>query len=323
MEKVLVTRRLAPNVIEKLKERYEVDMWEHDEPMPRDELLGRVQGVSAILCLITELIDEVVLDRAGGGLKVISTMSVGFDHIDTKACKNRGIKVGFTPDVLTHSVADLTVAMMIDAGRRVKEASRAAERGEWTYWKPYWMTGYDITNSTVGIVGLGRIGSAVAKRLAGFDAKVIYYDKIRNEKLESELGVEYVDLDTLLSRSDFISAHIVYTPETHQMFRMETFSKMKPSAVFVNNSRGAIVNHDDLYIALRDKKIFAAALDTTLPEPLPTNHALFSLGNCLILPHIGSASIETRDMMGNLAADNIIAALSSQPMPKELIVNDV
>lgn len=320
MDKVLITRRLAPNVVDRLKQNYEVDMWEHDEPMPRDELMGRVKGVSAILCLLTEIIDEPILDQAGDSLRVISTMSVGYDHIDSKACAKRGIKVGFTPDVLTDSVADLTIAMLIDGGRRIKEAARAAERGEWDYWKPYWLTGYDITNSTVGIVGLGRIGKAVAKRLRGFDAKVIYYDKFRNEQAENEFGVEYADLDDLLARSDFITAHIVYTPETHQMFRAETFSKMKPSAVFVNNSRGAIVNHDDLYIALRDKKIFAAALDTTLPEPLPTNHALFSLTNCLILPHIGSASIETRNQMGLLAADNIIAALSGQPMPKELII---
>lgn len=322
MDKVLVTRRLAPNVIDKLKTAYEVDMWEHDEPMPRDELLGRVKGVSAILCLLTEIIDEAILDQAGDSLKVVSTMSVGYDHIDIKSCKKRGIKVGFTPDVLTDSVADLTIAMMIDGGRRIKEAARAAERGEWTYWKPYWLTGYDITGSTVGIVGLGRIGRAVAKRLKGFDAKVMYYDKNRNEQAESELGVEFVQFDDLLARSDFVTAHIVYTPETHQMFKAETFAKMKPSAVFVNNSRGAIVNHDDLYVALRDKKIFAAVLDTTLPEPLPTNHALFSLTNCLVLPHIGSASIESRSQMGLLAADNIITALSNQPMPKELIITD-
>lgn len=322
MDKILVTRRLAPNVIEKLKENYEVDMWDHDELMPRDELLSRIAGVSGLLCMLTEIIDEAVLDQAGESLKVVSTMSVGYDHIDIKACKKRGIKVGFTPDVLTDSVADLTVAMLIDGGRRIKEAAKAAERGEWDYWKPYWMTGYDLTNSTVGIVGLGRIGKAVAKRLKGFDVNLVYYDKFRNEEAERDLGIEYVEFDDLLSRSDFITAHITYTPETHQMFRSETFEKMKPSAVFVNNSRGAIVNHDDLYIALRDKKIFAAALDTTLPEPLPTNHALFSLSNCLVLPHIGSASIETRNQMGLLAADNIITAINNQPMPKEHIIPD-
>lgn len=320
MDKILVTRRLAPNVIDKLRANFEVDMWDQDTSMPREELLKRVQGVSGILCLITELIDEEVLEVAGDNLKVVSTMSVGFDHIDTKACLKKGIRVGFTPDVLTDSVADLTIAMMIVAGRRLREAADAASKGQWDYWRPYWMTGYDITRATIGIVGLGRIGATVAKRLKGFDANIIYYDPFRKPELEAELGVKHVELDELLAQSDFITLHIAYGPETHEMFNANTFAKMKPSAVFVNNSRGALVNHTDLYNALKDKKIFAASLDTTFPEPLPTSHPLFALPNCTIFPHVGSASIETRNQMGLLAADNLINCLTGQPMPKELVI---
>lgn len=318
--RILVTRKLAQNVVEKLKAQYEwdLDIWDFDEPIPRDELLQRVRGVNGILCLLTDKIDAEVLDAAGDSLRIISTMSVGYDHIDIEECKKRSIRVGFTPDVLTDSVADLAMALMLNAGRRIKEASEAAKNGQWTYWRPYWMTGYDLTGSTVGIVGFGRIGKAIAKRLAGFNCKIKYYDVRRDEQAEHELGVEYAELEEVLLTSDFVTLHVAPTKETTNMINKDTLSKMKNTAVLINTSRGSLVNTEDLADALSQKQIFAAALDTVNPEPLPSEHRLYSMSNCLIVPHIASATTETRNKMGLLAADNLVTGLNNQPMPKEI-----
>lgn len=320
--RILVTRKLAQNVLDKLKSQYEwdLDVWDFDEPIPREELLQRVRGVNGLLCLLTDKIDTEVLDAAGDNLKIISTMSVGFDHIDIEECKKRSIRVGFTADVLTDSVADLSMALMLNAGRRIKEASEAAKNGQWTYWRPYWMTGYDLTGSTVGIIGFGRIGKAIAKRLAGFSCKVKYFDIRRDEQAEKDLGVEYAELDEVLLTSDFITLHVAATKDNINMINKDTLSKMKNTAVLINTSRGTLVNTDDLAEALSQKQIFAAALDTVNPEPLPVDHRLFSLSNCIIVPHIASATQETRNKMGLLAADNLIAGLNNQPMPKEIII---
>lgn len=318
MKKILITRKLADNVIQKLSNDFELDIWNEESPIPRDELMKRIEGKDGLLCLLTEKIDREVLDSAGGSLKVVSTMSVGYDHIDTNELKNRGIRLGFTPDVLSDSVADLTIALMLGAGRRIKEASNAAINGEWAYWKPYWMTGYDISGSTVGIVGFGRIGKAVAKRLRGFGCKINYYDINRDEQAESELGAEYKNLEDLLITSDFVTLHVAPTKETMNMINKDTLGKMKNSAVLVNTSRGSLVNTEDLYEALTNGQLFAAGLDTINPEPLPVDHPLFKLANCTIVPHIASATIKTRDKMGILAAENLIAGLNEQPMSKEV-----
>ena len=315
--RILVTRKLAPNVIEILKQQNELDIWDFDEPIPREELLKRIANVDGLLCLLTDKIDKEVLDAAKN-LKVISTMSVGYDHIDLQECKNRSIKVGFTPDVLTDSVADLTVGLMLSAGRRMKEASNAAINGQWTYWKPYWMTGHDLNNATVGIIGFGRIGKSVATRLNGFKCKLIYFDIRRDENAEKVLGVEFNSLDEVLQMSDFLTLHVAPSKETNNMINKDTLSKMKSSAVLVNTSRGSLVNTDDLAEALKNKVIFAAGIDTVTPEPLPVDHPLFKLDNCIVLPHIASATNDTRDKMGLLAADNLIKGLSGHPMPKEI-----
>jgi lactate dehydrogenase-like 2-hydroxyacid dehydrogenase len=317
--KILITRKLAPNVIEKLSNENDLDIWDFDEPIPREELLKRITDVDGLLCLLTDKIDKEILDSAKN-LKVISTMSVGYDHIDVEECKNRGIKLGFTADVLTDSVADLAMGLMLNSGRRVKEASNAAINGQWTYWKPYWMTGYDLTGATVGIIGFGRIGKAVASRLKGFKCNIIYFDIRRDEQAEQELGVEYKSLDEVLQASDFITLHVAPTKETSNMINSETLSKMKPNAVLVNTSRGSLVNTDDLVEALKNKVIFAAGIDTVNPEPLPMDHPLFKLENCIVLPHIASATNETRNKMGLLAADNLISGLADKPMPKEILV---
>jgi len=318
MKKILITRKLADNVIQKLSNDFELDIWNEESPIPREELLRRVPGKDGILCLLTEKIDHEVLESAGSSLKVVSTMSVGYDHIDTAELKNRGVRLGFTPDVLTGSVADLTVALMLNAGRRIKEASDAAIKGEWAYWKPYWLNGYDITGSIVGIVGFGRIGKAVAKRLKGFDCKIYYFDIKRDEQAEIELGIEYKNLEDLLITSDFVTLHVAPTKDTMNMINKQTLVKMKNTAVLVNTSRGSLVNTDDLYEALTTGQIFAAGLDTINPEPLPVDHPLFKLPNCIIVPHIASSTFITRDKMGILAAENLIAGLNEQPMPKEV-----
>lgn len=318
MHRILITRTLEPTVMQKLAQTCEVDVWEEDSAIPRDELLKRVQGKDGILCMLTDKVDAEVIGAAGEGLKTISTMSVGYDHVDVDACKSQGVTLGYTPDVLNGSVADLTVALMLNAGRRIDEAKNAVKDGKWGTWKPYWMTGVDLYGSTVGVVGLGRIAVDVIKRLKGFDCRVIYSSRTRKSELEHELGIEYVDFDDLLARSDFVTVHAPMTEETKEMFNAAAFGKMKSTAVFVNTSRGGLVDQAALYDALSNNTIYAAGLDVTTPEPLPIDSPLLALANCLVLPHIGSASIETRHKMGLIAADNLLAGLSEQTIPYQV-----
>jgi lactate dehydrogenase-like 2-hydroxyacid dehydrogenase len=312
MKKIYTTRKLDDKIVQKLKQNYEVDMWNDSEAaVPRDEFLEKVAGVDGILCMLTDKIDGELLDAAGNNLKTVSTMSVGFDHVDTEALKQRGITLGYTPEVLSDSVADITIALMLNAGRRIPEASRTVTDGTWGSWSPYWMTGHDLSGATVGLVGMGKIAEAVAKRLKGFDCKIIYHSRSPKPNLEAKLGIEQRSLDELLKEADFVSIHAPLTAETNDMCCQDMFEKMKPSAIFVNTSRGGLVNQDDLYNALSSGQIYAAGLDVTTPEPLPTDSPLLKLDNCLVLPHIGSASIKTRAKMGDIAADNLKAGLEN------------
>ncbi|XP_027734927.1 glyoxylate reductase/hydroxypyruvate reductase isoform X2 [Empidonax traillii] len=237
-----------------------------------------------LLCLLSDRIDREVLDAAGPSLKVISTMSVGFDHLALDEIKKRGIRVGYTPDVLTDATAELSVALLLSACRRLPEAAEQVKSGGWTTWKPLWMCGYGLSDSTVGIIGLGRI----------------------------------VPLTRLAEESDFVVVTCALTPATQGMCNKDFFSRMKKTSVFVNTSRGTVVNQEDLYEALSQGRIAAAGLDVTTPEPLPTDHPLLSLKNCVILPHIGSATYATRSTMAVLAANNLLAGLRGEPMPHEL-----
>jgi lactate dehydrogenase-like 2-hydroxyacid dehydrogenase len=273
-----------------------------------------VQGVDGLYCLLTERIDDELLDAAGPNLKVVSTMSVGYDHVDVAACRRRGIAVGNTPGVLTETTADLALTLMLATARRLSEAIDAVRNGEWSTWKPEWMAGYDLHGSTVGIIGLGRIGAAVARRLRGFDCRILYYDPFPNEQLATSLNAAYVDLDTLLRESDFVTLHCQLTPETRNLMNQDAFAKMKPTAILVNTSRGGTVDHEALYNALASGQIAAAGLDVTIPEPLPASHKLLSLRNCVVLPHIASASYATRSAMAVLAADNLIAGVQGKPL---------
>lgn len=310
MKKIYITRKLDSKIIEMLKQSYDVSMWDHaDEAVPRDELLKKVVGADGILCMLTDKIDSEVINAAGKNLKTISTMSVGFDHVDTTILKQHDVTLGYTPNVLSDAVADIAVTLMLNAGRRIPEASKAVVDGKWGAWSPYWMTGHDLSGATVGLIGMGNIAQAVAKRLKGFHCNVVYHSRSAKPQLETELGIKKLPLDELLESSDFVSIHAPLTDKTKDMCDSEMFHKMKSSGIFINTSRGGLVNQDDLYIALSSGQIYAAGLDVTTPEPLPTDSLLLELDNCIVLPHIGSASIKTRDKMGEIAAQNLIAGI--------------
>ena len=311
----LITRRIPEQALERIQAVCETRLWDSDDPIPRATLLEWIQGVDGLYCLLTERVDDELLDAAGPSLKVVSTMSVGYDHIDVAACTARGIPVGNTPGVLTETTADLAVALLLATARRLPEAVEAVKAGEWTTWKPMWLTGRDVHHSTVGIVGLGRIGAATARRLRGFGCRILYTSRHPKPELADPLEATFVDLPTLLAESDFVSVHVPLTPDTRHLFDRAAFQRMKPTAIFINTSRGGVVDQEALYQALVQGEIAVAGLDVTDPEPLPPDHPLLSLPNCVVLPHIGSASIATRLKMALMAADNLLAGVEQRPLP--------
>ncbi|XP_054890671.1 glyoxylate reductase/hydroxypyruvate reductase [Poeciliopsis prolifica] len=319
--KVFITRRIPQEGMKILSGATgvcEVSQWDSDEPVPRAELLKAVQGAHGLLCLLSDKIDAEVLDAAGPNLKVISTMSVGFDHLALDEIKKRGIRVGYTPDVLTDATAELTVALLLATARRLPEGVEEVKNGGWSSWKPLWLCGYGLSGSTVGVIGLGRIGMAIAKRLLSFGVKRLLYTGRTAKAHAAEVNGEFVPLDTLVSESDFVVVSCSLTPETQGLCDKAFFSKMKKTAVFINSSRGAVVNQEDLHEALKSGQIAAAGLDVTTPEPLPTNHPLLTLKNCVVLPHIGSATYSTRGVMSALTAQNLLGGLQDSDMPSEL-----
>jgi len=315
---VFITRRV-PRVGEKLLEdKFNVTQWKSDEVIPREELLKSVKGVDALFCLLTDKIDDEVLDAAGSNLKVIGTMSVGFDHLDLSAIKSRKIRIGYTPNVLTDATAELTVALLLMTSRRLKEGVAAVKNGEWGTWAPMWLCGPGLHKSTVGVVGFGRIGAAVAQRLQPFGVKsLLYHDQCETD-FAKEMGATLVPMDELLERSDFVVTTCALTDSTRNLMNSSSFKKMKNTCIFVNTSRGGVVNQEDLYDALKNGDIGGAGLDVTTPEPLPMNHPLLELDNCVVLPHIASATHEARGMMSELTARNIIAGLAGGKMPAEV-----
>ena len=312
---VLVTAPIPQAALAAVHAVCRVRQWTDGPAMPRAALLEQAQGAAGIYCLINDRIDAAVLDAAGPGLRVVSTMSVGYDHVDVAACAARGVAVGNTPGVLTETTADLALALILATARRLPEASDAARAGQWGAWQPEWMTGRDLHGSTVGIVGLGRIGTAVARRLRGFGCTLLYAGPRRKPDAEAETGARCVDFDTLLAESDFVTVHSPLNEATRGLFGLDAFRKMKPTAVFVNTSRGGLVDQAALLAALQSGVIAAAGLDVTTPEPLPTDHPLFRLPNCVVLPHIGSASIATRNRMALMAAENLIAGVRGEALP--------
>ena len=310
--KIFITRIIPDRGLTLLKEHFPTcDIWSADMPPSREELLQHVRGVDGLLCLLTEKIGAELMDAAGPQLKVISSMSVGVDHIDVASATARGIPVGNTPGVLTDATADMAFALIFASARRVVEGERYVRSGSWKTWNPKLLLGADFVGATLGIVGFGRIGQAVAKRAQGFDMRVIYYDPTS----QPAYNAQPVDLDTLLRESDFVSVHVPLTEKTRHMVNADFLAKMKPNSILVNTSRGEVVDQAALYNVLEAKRIFAAALDVTDPEPLPTDNPLLELENCLIVPHLGSASQHTRDMMSLLAAENLIAGLKGERLP--------
>jgi len=281
-----------------------------------------MQGVKekqGLLCLLTDKIDQQVLD-AGSQLQVVSTMSVGCDHLDLKLLKSRSIKIGYTPDVLTEATADLTVSLLLATSRRVLEGNKALKTGKWSSWSPLWMCGPALRGSTVGIVGLGRIGQAVRDRLVPFGVSKFIYSGRTRKPAELEIGAAFLPFDELIREADFVIVTTAYTEDMRHKFNRNVFEAMKNSAVLINVSRGGIICQEDLYTALTSGQIYAAGLDVMEPEPLPTDHPLTTLDNCVLFPHLGSAENETRAVMGRLAAENIIGALlpdSSAGMPAQ------
>jgi lactate dehydrogenase-like 2-hydroxyacid dehydrogenase len=316
MKKVFITRQIPGRGMELLAQAEDiaVEVWPERLPPPRPDLLARVKGIHGLLCLLTERIDEPLLAAAGPQLQVVSQMAVGVDNIDVAACTARGIPVGHTPGVLTEATADLTVALLLATARRLVAGADAVREGRWQTWEPLGFTGPDVYGSTVGIVGLGRIGRAVARRLRGFAVRLLYHS--RTPKAEAaELGATYVDLDTLLAESDFVVLLTALTPETHHLINAERLRMMKRTATLINTARGEVVDQQALLAALRVGDIAYAGLDVTTPEPLPADHPLLALPNVTVLPHIGSASLPTREKMALMAAQNLLAGLRGEPLP--------
>uniref|UniRef100_A0A7G3ADH2 Glyoxylate reductase/hydroxypyruvate reductase n=1 Tax=Lutzomyia longipalpis TaxID=7200 RepID=A0A7G3ADH2_LUTLO len=305
--------------MEILGEECDLTFWNQACPVPRDELLKNVGGKDGIFCALTEKIDVELLDQAGPNLKVVSTISVGYDHIDVAECKKRGIRVGYTPDVLTDATAELTMALLLATGRRLLEANKEVYNGGWQAWEPAWMCGPGIKGSTVGLVGFGRIAQEVAQRLVPFKPSNILYHSRTNHPYEAEkVGAERVSLDELLMRSDYVIVLCALTAETHHIIDAEALAKMRPTAILINTSRGGCVDQDALFDALQSGQIRAAGLDVTTPEPLPLNSPLLTLRNIVLLPHIGSADITTRQEMSRVTACNILAGLKGIKMISEL-----
>ncbi|GJQ80973.1 hypothetical protein Trydic_g4789 [Trypoxylus dichotomus] len=318
--KVYVTRETSPEALNLLKEHCDVTCWSEPSPVPRNELLKNVIDIDALFCLLTDKIDRELLDKAKK-LKIVASMSVGIDHIAVEELKKRNIKVGYTPEILTDATAELTVALLLATSRRLLEANHEAKTGGWSAWSPFWMCGSGLNGSTVGLVGFGRIGQEVAMRLKPFKVKRIIFQNRSARDLEArEIGAERVSFDELLHQSDFIIVTVALTPQTANMFNEDAFKKMKPTAIFINTSRGGIVDQDALIKALQNNTIAAAGLDVMTPEPLPVDNPLFKFKNCVILPHIGSASLQTRKEMAMLTARNIIAGLKNEKMPAEFVL---
>jgi lactate dehydrogenase-like 2-hydroxyacid dehydrogenase len=312
--KVFVTRRILESGMQPVEAFCRADVWPGELPPPRRDLLERVRGIDGLLCLLTDRIDEEVIEAAGPSLKVISSFSVGVDNVDVAAAARRGIPVGNTPGVLTDATADMAFALLLAAGRRILEGAQGVRAGRWKTWGPAFLLGADLQGATLGLVGFGRIGQAVAQRAAGFGLRVIYCDPSPPSP-DPAVQAARADLDTLLRQSDFLSLHCPLTLETRGLINAESLARMKPTAVLINTSRGPVVDQAALYQALKSGRLFAAALDVTDPEPLPADDPLLTLDNCIVVPHIASASWRTRERMSAMAAENLIAGLKGERLP--------
>lgn len=316
LPRVFVSRLIPEEGLRAIRDACDATVWEGELPPGRDELLRAIDGCAGVLTLLTDRVDDEFLDRAGAQLKVVSNFAVGFDNVDVPACTARGIAVGNTPGVLTETTADLAFALLMAAARRVAEGDRYVRAGRWKTWGPMLLLGPDVHGSTIGIVGFGRIGQAMARRAHGFGMQVLYHDLTRADPaIEAELNATFMPLEKLLPACDFVSLHVNLSDQTRGLMNAERLGWMRPSAILVNTSRGPVVDHAALYEALRDGVIAGAGLDVTDPEPIPADDPLLSLENCLVVPHIASASRPTRAKMAEMAAANLLAGVRGERIP--------
>lgn len=314
--RVFVARRIPDAGLGPILEACDTTIWESDGPPPRDDLLRAIAGCDGVLTMLTDRVDDAFLDAAGPRLRVVSNMAVGYDNIDVPTCTRRGVLVGNTPGVLTETTADLAWALILAAARRLPEGERFVRSGGWRTWSPMHQLGVDVHGATLGIVGFGRIGQAVARRATGFGMPVLYASRSRvDPALEAALNAAWLPLDDLLARADIVTLHVDLNPSTRGLIGSAALARMKPSAILVNTTRGPVVDPRALHAALRDGVIRAAALDVTDPEPIPMDDPLLALDNCLVVPHIGSATEATRGRMAAMAAANLLAGVRGEQLP--------
>ena len=312
-EKIFLTRTLHDFALKELKKKFQVEIHTGKIPIPQSTLKFKIKQVDGLICFPYDQINKEIIQSAKN-LKVISTFSVGYDHIDTKFAKEKKIRVGYTPEVLTNATADMAFALMIDSLRRISEGDRIIRKQKWKQiYGAYDYVGLDLQGKTLGIVGLGRIGKTLAKRAKAFDMKIIYYNRKQISKAnEKKLGVKYTTFNKLITKSDIISIHVPHTNETNQMFNMKIFKKMKKTSFLINTSRGKVVNEKDLAIALKQKIIGGAGLDVFETEPISKNHQFLKLENVVLAPHVGSSTKETRTKMAEITIKNLILGIKGK-----------
>ncbi|WP_090833170.1 MULTISPECIES: D-glycerate dehydrogenase [unclassified Bacillus (in: firmicutes)] len=309
---LFITRKLPDTIVSRFNEKYEIRMWQHEDiPIPYEILRDEARNADALLTMLSDKIDEEVL-AAGERLKVVANLAVGFDNIDVKKANEKGIAICNTPDILKDTTADLTFGLLMAAARRIVEADRFVKEDNWNSWSPLLLAGNDIHHKTIGIVGMGKIGETVAKRATGFDMKILYHNRSRKPELEERLGVHYCTFTELVKESDFIVCLTPLTEETKHLFTRQVFQHMKKSAIFVNVSRGPVVDENALFDSLAAGEIAGAGLDVFEKEPISASHPLLTLKNVVALPHIGSSSIDTRTAMMEMCFANIDAVLSGK-----------
>jgi glyoxylate reductase len=314
MSKVFVTRIIPEEGLKMLRAAADVEVWQDELPPPYATLLDKIKNADGLLSLLNDKIDANLMDL-NSHLKVVANLAVGYDNIDIPSATARGLPIGNTPGVLTDTTADFAFALLMAAARRIPEGVDYVRAGKWKTWGPMLLTGPDVYGATLGIIGFGRIGQGMAKRASGFDMKVLYHDVYRREDLEKSMGVKYADMETVLRESDFVSVHVDLNSSTRHLISTDAFAKMKTSSILINAARGPIVDPVALAEALQSGKIAGAALDVTEPEPINLDNPLVKLPNCIVVPHIASASIATRAKMATIAASNVITGLRGEKLP--------
>jgi glyoxylate reductase len=312
--RIFVSRRLVGDGVSRLQAELDVEVWPDDDPPPPNVLRAEAARSEGILVNISDRVDAELL-QASPNLRIVSQLAVGYDSIDVAVATERSVLVTNTPGVLTDATADLAFALLLAQARRVPESERNVRDGEWGEWAPWTLLGRDPSGKTLGIVGLGSIGTAMARRGKGFGMRILYTSRQRKADAEAELGAEWRDLPSLLAESDFVSLHVALTEDTHHLIGAAELALMKPEAVLVNTARGGVVDQDALVQALRDGTIGGAALDVFATEPLAPDDPLLSFSNVVVSPHLGSATVETRTRMCDLAVDNLLAFFRGERPP--------